>query len=518
MKRVLVALLLTPPCVFAQTRDKSPIVFEIIDGKANGSEAILDARKAEIAKKNDGKLSGHDWWLWGLTAIDYDLDGVPDFMVTIHGPAGHGVFLRNNFKEAGKLTFTNMTKDLGVDWMLPSAEGRRTFVWDFDGDGWLDFAGCHTPSFLNEKGKRFTPTAKKEFGSFSPQAIVDLNDDGHPDVYNNAGQNGIWNPARRSFDVQPFIHPLEEKMPEEIAALWKAKGVDNNRFLRVKYDTDHDLDGDGENEVIVMGYGSYGGATFGRVLSKGKNGELVDRTATLGLPASGTPILITDLDGDGHLDILSAASAEAGFFRNNGKGTFTRQPGPLTELLKSRDSYLHRADAADFDRDGLLDLVVSKPRAGPKVIFANRGDGVFEVLHTMKGGWDSDPVCVCDLDDDGLLDVAIGGPGNNVTLFVNKTTKPGHGVRLSPRMDPPNRYAVGARIEAYRAGTLGQAGARPFLCEMAHADASPITIGLGQSDRLDLRVTFPGSPPLELRNVEAREQLTITPKGLTPAP
>src|SRR5262245_25734490 len=84
---------------------KSGITFKVIGGEENGSQAILDARRSELLLKNDGKLSGHDWWLWGLTAIDYDLNGVPDFLVTIHGPAGNGVALRNTFKETGKLTF-----------------------------------------------------------------------------------------------------------------------------------------------------------------------------------------------------------------------------------------------------------------------------------------------------------------------------------------------------------------------------------------------------------------------------
>lgn len=312
--------------------EKSGITFTISEGSDNGSLEILDKRKAQIAEKKGDKLSGHDWWLWGLTGIDYDRDGDTDLIVTIHGPAGNGVFLKNQFAETGKVTFTNVTQELGVDWKLPSAEGRRTFVWDFDGDGWLDFSGLHTPDFLNQAGKAFQLTTKKSFGTFNPQEIVDLNGDGHPDAYNASGFNGIWNPAKQIFEVTPFTHPLKDKVPEAVQALWlNTKEKPQNRFLRVAFLTDHDLNGDGKPEAIVTGYGSYGGDSFGRVLQQKEDDQFVDVTEKWGLPLTGTPILMEDLDGDGWLDLLIAATPESGFFRNNGLGRFTLQPGPLTD-------------------------------------------------------------------------------------------------------------------------------------------------------------------------------------------
>lgn len=466
-----------------------------------------------MTEKKGGKLSSHDWWLWGLTGIDYDRDGDTDLIVTIHGPAGHGVFLKNQFRETGKLAFTNVTEELGVDWRLPSAEGRRTFVWDFDGDGWLDFSGLHTPDFLNQGGKSFALTAKKSFGTFSPQEIVDLNGDGHPDAYNASGSNGVWNPGVKIFEVAPFTHPLKEQVPESVKKLWTdTKENPKNRFLRTAFHTDHDLDGDGVAEILVTGYGSYGGDAFGRVLKKNSAGELLDVTQTMGLPATGTPILVEDLDGDGRLDLLLAATPEAGFFRNDGRGRFRLEPGPLTELLRGRDPYLHRAVVTDFDGDGRRDLVVSKPRYGTEVIFANLGDGRFEELRKMKG-WDSDPVVVGDLNDDGLPDVAVGGPGNDVTLLVNTTPKPGNYCDLFPRMAAPNPFAVGTRVEVFRAGEIGKPEARPMLAEKAHADSTPIHIGLGDAKTFDLRITFPGREPREFKNVAAEERMTITADG-----
>jgi len=495
-----------------QTKHKSGIAFKIIAGEENGSKAILEKRKAELLEKRGGKLQSHDWWLWGLTPIDYDKDGDPDFLVTIHGP-NHGVVLRHQFKETGKHTFVDVTKDLGVENMLPAATGRRTFAWDFDGDGWLDIVGIDSPHLLNLQGKKFVASGKAGFASFSPQAIVDLNGDGHPDFYNNAGQNGVWSPAKKTFELKSFTHPLESKLPAATSKfLTDAKAKPANRFLRIKYLTDDDLDGDGTPEVILTGYASYGGDVFARYFRKDKDG-LRDATEDLGLPIEGTPILVRDLDGDGHLDMLIAAASSAGFYRNDGKGRFRLQPGSLTEQIKSRDPYLHRAEAVDFDNDGLLDLVVSKPRSGQTVIYANLGNGVFEPMHKLKG-WDSDPVAICDLNDDGLVDVAIGGDKDQVTLLVNATERPGVGCRLYLHMASPNHYAVGAKVELFRAGTLKKTGVRPVRIDLAPHDGTPIHIGLAKEQAFDLRVRFPGLETREWQNVAARDRMDISPDGI----
>jgi hypothetical protein len=480
-----------------------------ISGEENGSKAILEKRRAALVERRGGKLLSHDWWLWGLTPIDYDRDGDPDFLVTIHGP-NHGVALKSLFKEAGKLTLVDVSQDLGVDNMLPAATGRRTFVWDFDGDGWLDVVGIGSPHLLNQKGKKFIPSAKSGFSSFSPQAIIDLNGDGHPDFYNNAGQNGVWSPSKQTFELQPFTHPLEKKLPPAIQKFWQdAKTKPANRFLRVKFLTDHDIDSNGVPDVVMTGYASYGGDAFARYFCKDKDG-LHEATEEVGLPAEGVPILVRDLDGDGHLELLIAAAASAGLYRNDGKGRFRLQPGPLTEFLKSRDPYLHRAEAVDFDHDGLLDLVVTKPRSGQTVIYANRGDGAFEPIHKLQG-WDSDPVAVCDLNDDGFVDVAIGGPGNQLTLLVNATERRGNRCSLSLRMPPPNHYAVGAKLEVFHAGDLKKGGARPVRIELAPPDATPIHLGLGKAEQFDLRVLFPGHQPREWHNVPVKDRLQIWP-------
>jgi hypothetical protein len=80
-------------------------------------------------------------------------------------------------------------------------------------------------------------------------------------------------------------------------------------------------------------------------------------------------------------------------------------------------------------------------------------------------------------------------------------------------MDAPNVYAVGTRVEVFPPHAPGQSAACPLLIEAAHPNATPIHVGLGAHQRIDLRVTFPGRQPLDLKNVPAAHRLRITPDG-----
>jgi hypothetical protein len=221
-----------------------------------------------------------------------------------------------------------------------------------------------------------------------------------------------------------------------------------------------------------------------------------------------------DLTGDGAPDILVAGGPQAGLYVNDGRGKFTVQPGDLTAFLRNRGPYLHKVSPVDLDNDGDVDLVLSNPRLGLEEIYENCGGGQFRRL-VRAIGWDADPIAVADFNDDGLLDVAVGGPGDTITIYLNRTSRPGNFCNLYPRMGKPNPFAVGARVEVFQAGELGRPGARPIWSEKAHPDATPIHVGLGAAIRVDLRVTFPGkrATVVERKGIEAKPKLKITPDG-----
>jgi FG-GAP-like repeat len=239
---------------------------------------------------------------------------------------------------------------------------------------------------------------------------------------------------------------------------------------------------------------------------------LTDCTPESGLPRDTTPILLADLNADGHVDVVSAWGG-GGILLNDGKGRFTLKAGPATDFLRKRGPYVHRAYPSDFDTDGDLDLVLVNPRYKQTEVHENTGGGQFKRLLAI-GSWGSDPVEICDVNDDGLPDVAIGGTGNTITLLVNRS-RAGPYTNLYLRMEKPNLYAAGARVQAFKAGTLGGPNALPFLRAVAAQDGTPVRIGLGEATSFDLHVTFPGKEKktVEHRNVGARPRMKLTPDG-----
>ena len=495
----------------AEPTDKGAVDLQVISGEETGLTKIMENWAADELQRQGGKYGDHGWWLWGLTAVDFDNDGDADLVPTHHGSSG-GLLIRNLLKETGKLTFTNATAAMGVASRdLPQGMGLRTFAMDLNGDGWLDLVGVRSAHFINEKGMRFVPAGKQRFDTIYPLSTDDFNGDGHPDFEDGVNAM-IWNPAASEFKAQALSLPFTSNIPpvvmEQVAE--KLKKV---RFWRYHYITDCDLDGDGINDVVVTGFAGYSGNGQTRFLAADKDGRLADRTDASGLPGDAAIILLFDFNGDGAVDVLNAQTPQSGLYLNDGHGKFTLTPGPVTAFLKQTGPYLHRAWAVDFNCDGKPDLVLSNPRFGRAEIYENLGGGNFKVLHKATG-WDSDPVAVCDVDGDGLPDVVIGGPANSITIYLNRTPAPGRYCNIYPRMNAPNLFAVGSVVEVYRAGELGKSGSRPILRSKAPADGTPVHIGLGEAKQFDLRVRFPAPDRklVELTAVETKK-VTVTPDG-----
>jgi hypothetical protein len=484
------------------------VTFKLLDGEETGLTAILADWKASELKRQ-GKFGEHGWWLWGLVPFDYDNDGCLDLLVLHHGNPG-SMLLRNLFKDKGKVTFVNVTGELGVArWKF--LVGSRPKIWDVDGDGWPDVVGIGPQAntcFWNREGKRLVPM---NIG-FDPQGIaepIDFNGDGYLDTYSLRGaRRYLYTPATHTFRSSPYLPPLYAAPPASVANLMRGfRFRDSVRFFEGV-----DLNGDGIPDLVVAGFGTHGGPTWGRYLLGDGRGQFVDQTEALGLPREGTPILVRDLTGSGAPDILVACGTASGLYVNDGKGKFTRRQGELTDFLGKRAPHLHEAFVADFNNDGLLDLVVNRPRGGRVEAFQNLGGGNF-VRVAQVTTWDGDPVAIGDFNNDGLLDLAVGGPDDTVTFLLNQTPRPGNYCNLFPRLPSPNPLAVGARLEVFRAGDLGKDESRPLLIENAHCDGSPVHVGLGSASRFDLRVVFPGKGGqlIEHRNVLAKPKLKITP-------
>ncbi len=124
----------------------------------------------------------------------------------------------------------------------------------------------------------------------------------------------------------------------------------------------------------------------------------------------GGGVLAFDYNGDGLDDVyLTDSLGPNALFRNNGDGTTTDVAAQAG--VADPDGHSNGGCAADYDNDGDQDLYVTN--RGPSRLFRNKGDGTFVDVSASSGAVDPDPSlkstgCAWgDYDRDGLLDLVV---------------------------------------------------------------------------------------------------------------
>jgi len=170
-----------------------------------------------------------------------------------------------------------------------------------------------------------------------------------------------------------------------------------------------------------------------------------------------------DADNDGDMDLYvcsggnefpaSSASLVDRFYRNDGKGNFTKSEQILPTQKYENTSCV---EAADFDRDGDLDLFVgvrSKPFLygipGNGYLLRNNGKGIFENVtasfapELLELGMITDAKWF-DSDGDGDQDLVVVGDWMPITWFENKNGKL---VKTTDAMGPQNTNGFWNTVE-----------------------------------------------------------------------
>ena len=247
-------------------------------------------------------------------------------------------------------------------------------------------------------------------------------------------------------------------------------------------------------------------------------------------------LLLTDLDGDGHVDILTSGNsvdqlATFSFLRNRGDGTFTaaqpiasrlgeriedaadRNGGAGAEILVShywangiavyRDSALAVAfdtathggptRAADYDRDGILDIVSFSFGSGNPVrvhLFRGRGDGTFEPKRTFDT-----PFAVAASPSmrmhDGAVEFLANEHSGRLVLFRVTGSGVGWSVRdAAPGFDLESLFADvnGDGIEDIVDTTDGDSPLEPIFITLGNADGG---FGGRRQVQVPRRLEFP---------------------------
>jgi len=177
-----------------------------------------------------------------------------------------------------------------------------------------------------------------------------------------------------------------------------------------------DLDGDGHLDVVLSNdqpdpkitFLNDGTGHFRPASSYGKP-EWETRNAAL-----------ADVNGDGRPDIVvanRADSAVAYICLNRGKGRFDANCEALARASSTTIT------PADFNRDGRIDLVVPHRDGGQSYVYLNGGDGHYPPGKRVPFGPADASIRVAevaDLNDDGLLDIVVIDERKGVAIYFGQ--------------------------------------------------------------------------------------------------
>ncbi len=166
-----------------------------------------------------------------------------------------------------------------------------------------------------------------------------------------------------------------------------------------------DFNGDGLPDLAVADFGSSLGHGSGAVLLNNGDGTLQAPLtfATGAYPAS---IAVADFNGDGIPDLVTTDSSHdtVRVLLGNGDGTFQ------TGRDLAAGSSVRSLAVADFNGDGIPDLAVTNDLLGGSTasILLGNGDGSFQPPRGFAAGFSASGVAVGDFNGDGIPDLAVG--------------------------------------------------------------------------------------------------------------
>lgn len=368
-----------------------------------------------------------------------------------------------------RIRFTDVTRQTGIDFVhTDGGSGQRYIVetvsagvatFDYDGDGRIDILflnGAPLPGtkvetpptcrlYHNDGSWKFTDVTRKAGLAVTCYAlgvaVVDYDNDGHPDIYlNNFGANFLFrNRGDGTFeDVTAKAGVGDDGHVDAGAAFLDIDG-DGSLDLYVG----HYVDFTYEKHHIVRfnGHPAYVGPveypmTASRLYRNRGDGTFADVSAASGIAAqtgAAMGVVAADFDGDGATDLMVGNDETGNFlFINDGKGKF-QESGLLSGVAFDFNGRAHGTmgvECGDYDNDGRLDFYVTSFQRESPILFRNLGNRMFEDVTVPSGAaagtvplvtWGCGMV---DLDNDGFRDLfmAAGHLQDNVEMFDTSTT------------------------------------------------------------------------------------------------
>lgn len=437
-------------------------------------------------------------WGMGIAVADFDNDGILDMFVTGFGGSAlyHGL---------GGCKFEDVSAKAGVQ-----ASGFMTgAAWaDYDRDGYVDLFVARYVHLDMNKLPEFGSNEK--FCRFKGILV----------------QCGPWGMEGES-DL--LFHNRGDGTFEEVS---KKAGVDDPRGRYGLGAVWGDYDNDGWPDLYVANdagpnflYHNKHDGTFEEV------GLLTGTALSVdGQELGSMGVDFGDFDHRGRLDIYVTNFADQpnNLYHNLGSQGFT-DIGWASKTGQPSYPYVKWGTGfVDFENNGWRDLFVANGHVYPQVdaipgglkyrqpmqLFHNLQDGTFEDV-SMSSGLNQVPLACRrgaafgDINNDGLVDIAILNVGEPPTLLVNRSQNGNHRVLFRLIGKKSNRAAIGARV------TIAAGGQKSF--DEVKAGSSYLSqndlrlhFGLGAAKTMEtVEVRWPNGNTELLRDVAADAIYTI---------
>ena len=415
---------------------------------------------------------------------DFDSDGYEDLVISQwsdHDQSSKQSLFKNNSGVFQDISGTTAINHEGRDITAITA--------DYDNDGFLDLL------FINSlKSRLYKNDGKGKFIDMTSTIGIDFISNGIKAGFLDYDLEGDLDLYVASGSVNQLYRNNADGTFTEISNKSGTAG-DSVKSKDIEIG---DFDDDGDVDLFVLNKDR-----SSRFYNNRRQGYFSDITTKVGLNFSGQPSTVVsgDYNNDGHLDLFIAdlAGEQHAIFQNKGDGTFIKDEPSLSALDGLTGFVIIKADFADVDNDGYLDLLVAG-RSTRKdkyqyglLLLHNNGQGKYTdassslppelgIIELVK---------TADLDNDGDLDIIIMNDRGNVRIMRNDGGNLNNFLKvrlagLRTGSSKNNYFGFGSKVEVKSGG----------LYQMRHVNKTVSHFGLGNRAGADVvRVLWSNGVP-----------------------
>ena len=460
---------------------------------------------------DDAGLNSDGIWSTGVSVVDINHDGYLDIYVCKSGPPGG--LRRNNelFINNGDLTFTERSKEFGLD-----NEGLSTHAafFDFDNDGDLDcyllnntiksigigfdrvkdlrnIASSEGNKLLrNDNG--FFVDVSDEAGIYTSEigfglgvTVGDINLDGWSDLFIS---NDFFEKDYLYINNQDgsFTESLENYLNEISMGSMGADMADLNNdgfseiFVTEMLPDRHDrrvskaVFDSWDKYQFSLAQGYYHQFNRNALQLNNQNNSFSEISRISGLDATDWSwgALIFDMNNDGNKDIFVANGIYKDLLDQD-YVNFLANPSIISNMIKSEREPVKK----------LIDMIPSEPLSN--FAFENLGSLKFN-NSTKEFGLDnktfSNGSAYGDFDNDGDLDLVVNNVNMLANIYENKSTN--NWISFSFNSNSKNKFGIGNKVFVYHGGELQYQELSPMRGFQSSVDYR-LYFGIGNSEEID---------------------------------